>query len=201
MDDHQIKSAIACLKRGEIAGLAVLVQRYQLRAIRAAFLITQDRAAAEDVVQAAFLRIYERIDQFDTRRPFGPWFMRVVVNAAVQTAQRGLRQVSLDAPIAAAGDLTYADVLPALAHDPDGEAEAAELRQQVWEALGRLTPDQRAAIVMRYYLDLTESEMAARLETPPGTIKWRLHAARKRLRAFLHRPSAELHKLQEVSES
>lgn len=201
MDDHQIKTAITRLKNGEIKGLAVLVQRYQTQAIRTAFLITQDRALAEDVVQAAFLRVYQRIEQFDTRRPFGPWFMRIAANAAVQAAQRNLRQVSLDAPVSLDGELTYADVLPMLALDPAGEAEAAELRQQVWEALGRLSPEQRAAIVMRYYLDLSESEMAAQLETPAGTIKWRLHAARKRLRALLHRPSADLHKLQEVSKT
>jgi RNA polymerase sigma-70 factor (ECF subfamily) len=52
-------------------------------------------------------------------------------------------------------------------------------------AVQALPPDQRAAIVLRYYLDLSEAEMAERLDCPPGTVKWRLHAARQRLRTLL----------------
>lgn len=68
MDEHDV---IARLKGGDIAGLELLVRRYQAEAIHAAYLIARDRALAEDLVQAAFLRVYERIAQFDaTRRPF-----------------------------------------------------------------------------------------------------------------------------------
>jgi RNA polymerase sigma-70 factor (ECF subfamily) len=82
------QSAIWRLKRGDIEALAVLVRRYEVQAVRTAYLITHDRALAEDVVQNTFLRIYQRIDQFDEGRPFAPWFMRSVVNAAVQAAHR-----------------------------------------------------------------------------------------------------------------
>jgi RNA polymerase sigma-70 factor (ECF subfamily) len=68
---------------------------------------------------------------------------------------------------------------------PDDLVEAAEIRQIVWNALGKLPPAQRAAIVLRYYLDLSGAEMADELACPPGTVKWRLYAARKRLRTLL----------------
>ncbi len=68
--------AIARLKRSDIAGLETLVRAYQLRAARTAYLIVRDRALAEDIVQSAFVRVFEHIDQFDARRPFGPWFLR-----------------------------------------------------------------------------------------------------------------------------
>jgi RNA polymerase sigma-70 factor (ECF subfamily) len=175
--------AIQRMKRGDIGGLAALVERYQVRAVRTAFLITQDQALAEDVVQAAFLRIFRRISQFDLARPFAPYFMRAVVNAAVQASQKQQRHVSLDD-----GDTVF-DALPDPTPGPDSTLEAAELQHTVWQALQKLPPDQRAAIVMRYYLDFSEAEMSAALNSPPGTVKWRLHTARKQLRALLHRLS------------
>jgi RNA polymerase sigma-70 factor (ECF subfamily) len=90
------QEAIARLKRGDVGGLEALVRRYQVQAVRTAYLITRDRALAEDIVQAAFLRAYERIDQFDAGRPFGPWFLRSVANDAVKAAARRERLVPLE---------------------------------------------------------------------------------------------------------
>ncbi len=184
LDDRQ---AITRLKRGDIGGLAVLVERYQVRAGRAAYLITQDRLQAEDVVQAAFLRAYRSIDGFDPGRPFQPWFMRIVVNQALQTMQRARRELSLDGVRDAAdGDLrTLADLLYDPAPPPDAAVEQAELKDQVRQALTALAPEERAAIVMRYYLDFSEREIAEALDRPAGTVKWRLHEARKQLRVLL----------------
>jgi RNA polymerase sigma-70 factor (ECF subfamily) len=64
--------AIAQLRQGDVRGLDALVRGHQVQAVRTAYLITRDRALAEDIVQAAFVRGYERIEQFDTGRPFGP---------------------------------------------------------------------------------------------------------------------------------
>jgi RNA polymerase sigma-70 factor (ECF subfamily) len=178
------REAIARLKRGDIGGLEALVHKYQVRAVRTAYLITRDRALAEDIVQAAFLRAYERIGQFDTGRPFGPWFLRSVVNDAIKATARRERQVSLEASPEGEGT-SLANLLADPGPGPDDLVEAAELRQTVWAALGRLPPAQRAAIVLRYYLGLSEAEMADELACPPGTVKWRLHAARKRLRTLL----------------
>ena len=178
------QEAVARLKGGDIGGLEALVRKHQVQAVRTAYLITRDRALAEDIVQAAFLRAYERIGQFDTGRPFGPWFLRSVVNDAVKAASRRERQVSLEASPRGEG-ASLADLLADPSPGPDDLMEAADLRQDVRAALGRLPPAQRAAIVLRYYLDLSEAEMADELACPPGTVKWRLHAARKRLRTLL----------------
>jgi RNA polymerase sigma-70 factor (ECF subfamily) len=64
-------------------------------------------------------------------------------------------------------------------------AEEAEKRRRVWRAMGELPPVQRAVIVQRYYLGMSEAEMAQSSESPPGTIKSRLHAARKALSTLL----------------
>jgi len=179
MEEQQ---AIARLKQGDIHGLEVLVRKYQVPAVRSAYLITRDRALAEDIVQAAFLRAYERIDQFDASRPFGPWFLRSVVNDAIKAADRRERHVPLEAEGEAPSS---ADLLADPGPGPEELAEAADTREAVWAVLGQLPPALRATIVMRYYLELSEIEMASNLARPRGTIKWRLHAARKRLRRLL----------------
>lgn len=179
------QEAIARLKQGDIRGLEVLVRKYQLQATRTAYLITRDRALAEEIVQSAFLRAYERIGQFDAGRPFGPWFLRSVLNEAIKCAGRSNQLVSLED-----GEdeeqMSLSDSLADPAPGPEELAEEAEMRQIVWEALGKLPPKQRAVIVMRYYLGLSEAEMGKYLGCPSGTVKWRLHAARKRLQELLH---------------
>ena len=63
--------------------------------------------------------------------------------------------------------------------------EAAETREEVLAALHKLSPAQRAAVFMKYYLDISDAEASRRLEVPPGTVRRRLHDARERLRKLL----------------
>lgn len=183
--------SIACLKGGDINGLAPLVRMYQVRAIRAAYLIVRDRALAEDIVQTAFVRTYDRIHQFDANRPFGPWFLKSVVNDSLKALARQNHQVSLERA-AESDENVWANHLTDSASGILELAENADIQRAIWEALYKLTPAQRSAIVLRYYLDFSEAEMAEKLQRPPGTVKWLLSAARERLRDLLHplRPNA-----------
>ena len=176
--------AIAQLKAGNIAGLKVLIDLHQAQATQAAVLITRDRPMAEDIVENAFLRSFERIAQFDSGRPFGPWFLRMVINDALKAESKQKRHISLDAD----EEETYQHLiekLEAATDEPEDLVQRSELRQAVEEALGRLAPRQRAVIVQRYYLGLSEREMSDELDCAPGTIKWHLNSARKRLKALL----------------
>jgi RNA polymerase sigma-70 factor, ECF subfamily len=175
------RRAIERLIWGDIGGLETLVREHQVRAVRTADLIVRDRALAEDVVQGAFVRAYERIGGFDVERPFGPWFMMIVVNEAVAVARRRERTVTLEEGLGADPAALLADP----EKGPQELAEEAEERRRVWAALGKLPPTQRAAVVQRYYLGMSESEMTEGGTFPPGTIKWRLHAARKSLSKLL----------------
>ena len=175
MDERE---AISRLRQGEISGLEILVRLYQNEATRIAQLITRDREVAEDVVQSAFVRVYERIEQFDPERPFAPWFFRIVSNDAVRAAQQSSRQVSSGAAML--------DQLQDESPGPDEILATLEQFDSVTDALWHLTPEQRAVIVLRYYAGLSDREVALRLESAPGTIRWRLHEARKRLRQILH---------------
>ena len=178
MDEQK---AIRRLKSGDIGGLEILVNLYQVRAVRTAFLITRDAPLAEDAVQDAFLQIYRSIRHFDQNRPFAAWFMRSVVNAAVKIAQKSARQ----APARLDSGDSWMEDLPADDLFPEEQVESSEFQRQVWEAMQNLSPRQRAAVVQRYFLDMSEKEIAAELGAAPGTVKWLLHAARVRLRELL----------------
>jgi RNA polymerase sigma-70 factor (ECF subfamily) len=175
------------MRQGDILGLEVLVRAHQVRAVRAAYLITHDRALAEDIVQSAFIRAFERISQFDTSRSFGPWFLKSVVNDAVKAVEHRRRLLPLSIGAEAGDDAEDGNAVQFLDPSPDPEAALllAESRDEVWSALDRLPVEQCRAVVLRYYLGLSEAEVANQLGVPPGTAKSRLHNARKRLHGML----------------
>jgi RNA polymerase sigma-70 factor (ECF subfamily) len=176
------REAIQRLKTGDVDALEPLVRAHQLRAVRAAYLITRDRQQAEDIVQDAFIRAFERINQLRPGNPFGPWFLRIVANDALKAAARGRRWM----PLADSGE-----AVEAIHETPDAEPGPEEVilgdesRAEVWAALGELSPEQRSLVVLRYYLGWREVELADLLGAPLGTVKWRLHEARRVLRQIL----------------
>jgi len=178
MDDVQ---AIRCLKRGDISGLETLVIRYQVQAIETAFLVTQDEAAAQDVVQDVFIHIYQGIQRFDEGRPFKPYLLRSVVHAALDAVEKRARWV----PYASDQETEELGWMITRAASVENEVEFAQMIQEIQSALVKLPVRQRAVLVQRYYLDMSEKEMAVSMEAAPGTIKWLLYTARTRLRTLL----------------
>lgn len=176
MDDRE---SIHRIKDGDIGGLEMLVRRYQVKAVRAAYLVTHDEALSEDIVQETFVRLYQRIHHFDGSRPFEPYLMRSVVNAALNAIRRDHKSISMDA------DPVLLENLLERATSVEAQVEFSQLATDLMLSLSKLSPRQRAVIVQRYYLELSEQEMAQALNTAPGTIKWLLHAARTRLRELL----------------
>ncbi len=175
--------AIRLLREGDINGLEWLVITYQVKAVRIAYLITRDIPLAEDIVQEAFVHVYQIIDQFDARRPFAPWFMRSVVNSALKKVRHQARQVPIDTK-ENARELNI--LLEIKSNSPEDQAESSEIQRIIWDAMGKLSPRQRAVIVQRYFLDMSEKEMSGELGSPVGTVKWLLNSARSKLRALLN---------------
>src|SRR5215208_5031172 len=89
-------NAISRLKEGDLSALETLVNRYQVRAVHATYAIVYDREMAEDIVQAAFVKVAERTYQFEEGRPFAPWFFRILVNDAIKAAKKQKTIISLD---------------------------------------------------------------------------------------------------------
>ncbi|MBE7534114.1 MAG: RNA polymerase sigma factor [Anaerolineales bacterium] len=178
MDEQQ---AIQRLKQGDISGLEFLVAEHQVKAVRTAYLIMRDPALAEDVVQDCFIHAFHAIRRFDSTRPFEPWFMRSVVNAAVKAMQKSARQVQ----VGNGADESLFVEIAARVESVESQVESIEVQNQIWEAMQKLSPRQRAVVVQRYFLEMSEKEMAEESGAAVGTIKWLLNAARERLRGLL----------------
>jgi RNA polymerase sigma-70 factor (ECF subfamily) len=178
MEDAEI---IRQIKKGNVENIEILVQRYQEKALRVAFLITQNQFDAEDVVQETFVKIFLHIKQYDENRPFRPYLYRSVMNTALNTIKREDKKLLFeDVSEYSIGEFSaklnkYDAIL-----DQDDQVE--ELRR----ALEKLSPRERMVIVQRYYLGMSEREMSEEMKLAPGTIKWWLNSARRRLAILIH---------------
>ena len=151
---------VRAARKGSEAAVEELFARHWPDAYRTALLIAHDRAAAEDIAQEAFLSAIRALPSFDPRRPLRPWLHRIVVNRAIDWSRaRGLRN---EVSAGAAGE------------PPAPEPPEAGLGDAIAAALMRLSPEQRAVVVMRYLLELTPGEIAEALELPRGTVNSRL---------------------------
>src|SRR5947208_15080848 len=144
-------------QRGSASDLEALFRMHWPRALRAAYLVTHDAQAAEDIAQESFLAAIRALDTFDRRRPFGPWLHRIVVNRAIDwSLARRLRS-----------EVELGELVPASEEQP-------ELADETLAALARLSPEHRAVVVMRYLLEFTPGEIAEALDLPRGTVNSRL---------------------------
>ena len=162
------------VQRGSAAALEELFRREWPRAYRAAYLVVHDAAAAEDIAQEAFLAAVRSIDRFDRRRPFGPWMHRIVVNRAIDvTRARALRH----------------EVDAAAAHSAEAPPDppSSPLPDDVVTALGELSPEHRAVVVLRFVFDYTPGEISRALDMPRGTVNSRLRRALDRLGEVIER--------------
>jgi RNA polymerase sigma-70 factor, ECF subfamily len=158
---------------GSVSDLEALFDAYWPRAYRAAYLVIGDGAAAEDVAQEAFLAAVRALDRFDRRRPFGPWFHRIVVNRAIDHARaRALR--------AEVGGVPERE-------DPRDNLSqgSGAFSDELMAGLRSLSPDHRAVVVLRYLLGYTPGEIAKLLELPRGTVNSRLRRALDELKELL----------------
>ena len=158
-------------QRGSVRALEQLFRLHWPRAYRAALLVVNDAAAAEDIAQESFLAAVRALDRFDRRRPFGPWLHRIVVNRSIDWSRaRALRRE-------VGGELAPEPAAPV--RETGGRAD------DLAAALTELGAEHRAVIVLRYLLEYTPGEIAGILDLPRGTVNSRLRRALDRLGAAL----------------
>lgn len=172
MQEDADAALVASCRDGDGEGFAALVRRYERPVYNLAFRMLGDREEARDVAQAAFLKALENLHRFDPRFRFFSWLYRIAMNEALDVLARRGRQTELT-------DVHAAD------DDPMRDAAAADLGEQVRGALGALSPDHRAVLVLRHWQDMTYEEIGRVLDLPEATVKSRLFEARERLRLRL----------------
>lgn len=163
----------ACLD-GDRAAYESLLTRYEKTIYNLAIRMLRDPEDARDVVQAVFLRVFERLTQFNFEYRFYSWIYRIAINESIDVLNGRKREAPLqdEASIPADGS-------------PLEECDLAERGAALQEAIMRLSSDYRAVLVLRHFVDLSYDEMAEVLGVPPKTVKSRLFTARQQLREQL----------------
>lgn len=168
-------------RRGNASALEALLRMHQTVAYRTAYAITRSPEDAEDVVQSAFLKAARSLHRFRAGSPFRPWLLTIVGNEARNLRRTVLRRLRLVERAAREA--------PAPAQSAGSSAVAEEERRRLLAAVDGLPPDDRLAIVGRYFVGLTLEETAAALGVGLGAAKMRVARALERLRGSLEEES------------
>ena len=177
---------IAELCEGDETAFAALVEKYKRMVYRIAMQITQNHADADDVMQESFIKAYRSIHTFRQDAAFETWLHRIAVNEALNFVKRRdrRREYAFDEETEAAIDpVTLRKAQEA--RDPHLLAEKAELRHWVTKAVNSLSLKHRTVVHLHEFEGLTHAEIAAILNCSEGTVRSRLHYARKKLRTLL----------------
>ena len=161
---------VQALRQGRPHVLGDLLDRYGRDMQAVAYLIVRDRAAAEDIVAGSLLAAFDHGRSFRDDDALRPWLLRIATNKALRFRQRVARVVELE------------NVDGAVA-EPTGPTADDSLA--LWRAVRDLPPRMRAAICLRYYLDLPVETVAEVLDVSPNTIKTQLKSALAHLRTSL----------------
>jgi RNA polymerase sigma-70 factor, ECF subfamily len=176
--DESDADLVARVQRGDRDAFDRLARRYGKRAFAVANRLVQNAADAEDVVQDAFIAAVNAIESFDPDRPFGPWFMRIVVNKGLTA----IRSRAAEAKHLRGTELAEND---AVTVSSEVLRERAEIRERFTAALQLLPPRQQLIVQLSDVEGFTSAEIATQLAIPSGTVRWLLHQARETLRQAL----------------
>ncbi len=177
MDAPPDRALILLVRRGETNAYGSLVERYQQSVFGVCYHILQNREDAEDLAQDSFIRAFQRLDQYDLDREFGPWIRRLAANLSINELKRRKQLFPLDEEL---------DAPPlATALTPEGALDQRERAVRIQQALGGLPPIQRAAIELRHFQNMDYQEIADTLGIPLNTARSHLFRARKILATVL----------------
>ena len=172
---------VARAKLGDSNAFDELVRKYRPRVYALALHLTGQASDADDITQDAFLKAYHKLPEFEGRSEFFTWIYRITLHRALNAKRdkNRRRTVPLDDP----------RLVAAVAVDAPGDPErAAQLRDRyraLLEAFDRLSPLLQTTVVLTTLQGLNYKEAAVVLETTEGTIAWRIHEARRKMRGYL----------------
>jgi RNA polymerase sigma-70 factor (ECF subfamily) len=163
-------------RQKEVHAWETLVRRHQVRMVNMAYQFTSDPTHAEDLAQDIFIRLYESLDHYQEGRPFKSWFNSLARNLCIDHYRKRRKDRGIvDKPVEEFHDLA-ADT-----PDTDDEVERRERREILMQALDRLGPVSREAIVLKDFQGMSHEEMAELAGVPIGTMKSRVSRARAEL--------------------
>ena len=172
-------------QQGDQRAFGHLVQAYQRPVYNLAYRMLGDVAAAEEAAQEAFLRAYQHLGSYQPGRKFVNWLLSITSHYCIdQLRRQRVTWVSLEGSIPS-------DVFPSGQPTPEQIADQQDREVVVQRMLSRLPPDDRVAVVLRYWYDLSTQEIAQAMEISEGAVKSRLFRARGRLAGIWQEMEAE----------
>jgi RNA polymerase sigma-70 factor (ECF subfamily) len=163
-------------KRGDTHAYEELVYAYQGIAFRTAYVIARNSGDAEDAAQEGFVKAWRALGRFRDGAPFRPWLLQIVANGARNRRRSAGRREHL--ALRAATEEPSGGAAPS----PEAAFLTAETREALLAAVNELPDDQREVIALRYFLGLSDAEVAETLGIAQGTVKSRTARALERLR-------------------
>lgn len=174
MDEENTWVSLA--QAGDEDAFTKLVEAYQTPVYNLTYRLLGNRDEAEEAAQEAFMRAYTRIDKYDPSYKFSSWLLSIASHYCIdRLRKRRITWLSLDDPL----PTEYAVKLTSVETGPEKSLTNKEREEMVQVLLESLQPDYRAAVVLRYWYDMSYEEIAESMDTTTSAIKSRLFRARK----------------------
>ena len=172
-------------KGGNSSAFGVLVSRYQRRIFRLSFHLVRTGAEAEDVTQETFVRAYQALDRFDGRSEPFTWLYRIAVNLSLNTLRS--RKMTRDSTPADDPriEALLTETRPSHGRDPATATQQKQMAAALCEGIDALSDTLRTTLILVCIDGVAHDEASKILGCPEGTVAWRVHEARRKLRDFL----------------
>ena len=178
---HKDRDAVLVKRcmRGDRRAMSELVSLYNRPVFNAAYRIVGNLDDAADITQIVFLKVFEHLEEFDSRFKFFSWIYRIAINESLNQVKRRRNQEPLpEEPVSP---------WPG----PDEELESSDSCERVHGALMRLNDDYRVVVVMKHISGFSYSQISTILQLPEKTVKSRLYSARQAMKKFLLSDAAQ----------
>ncbi|MEO8809735.1 MAG: RNA polymerase sigma factor [Rhodanobacter sp.] len=185
LDDQAL---VALVRGGQREAFRQIMQRCNQRLFRVARAVIGEDSEAEDVLQESYMRAYHKLDSFRGDSTLSTWLTTIVLNEARGRLRKRRPMVGLEQVDAAPDDTHQVIRFPSKfgGEDPAASAARAQIRHLLEHAIDELPSAFRVVYIMREVEDCSVDETASQLGIKPGTVKTRLHRARRLLRLALH---------------
>ncbi len=189
LTDVTDQEVVEWARKGYESAYRELIRRYQRPVFSLVYRMVRDRERSEDLTQETFIKVLNALDSYRPEYKFSSWIFKIANNAAIDhLRKKELDTLSIDgAPGARDAESVAASTLQVSSRgeSPLEELEARELGSCIEQAIGRLRPEYRSCILLRYVEGRPYEEIAEMLELPLGTVKTYIHRARSELRRAL----------------
>lgn len=184
MPDRSDRELADAARDGDTNAFGALVRRHQKRIFRLAVHLLRNAAEAEDVTQETFVRAYRALDRFDGRSEPFTWMYRIAINLSLNAIRSRKQTRRCTTPEDPRIEALLVERRAAYA-DPGAVAADRQLALALCDGIDQLSDTLRTTLILVSVDGLSHAEASKALGCPEGTVAWRVHEARKKLRAYL----------------